>query len=441
MEKKSVLVTLVLEQKTDREVKYTLPQNTRVTRCINNIFVAYPEGAKMEYPEDSKLKNGSLDFLGWYKNADFTGEPIFIPASGVKAEDGLVLYAKWGKKIPVTGITFENGTKALSVNEGETAVLKPVIAPGNASIKIVAWSSSDTKVAAVDQNGKISALKAGTAVITAATKDGGKAAQCTVTVKAKDPKTAFIDRLYLTCMNRPADESGRSFWLGQINSGNLKGIGLAGKFVFSNEFTSKNYCNEHFVRQLYPALMGREADAGGLKFWCGRLEAGTKREQLVNQFTSSAEYKRLCAAAGIDLGAKIGVSRYGIQPYGPCAVCGEETKVVQFAERMYTVCLDRAADVGGLSHWSKGLCEQTITGKSIVNFFFLCNEIKSKNLPNREYVRRIYKVMLDREPDQGGWNFWTGRLDSGASPTAVIAGFIDSREFTNICNDYGIKRK
>lgn len=49
--------------------------------------------------------------------------------------------------------------------------------------------------------------------------------------------------------------------------------------------------------------------------------------------------------------------------------------------------------------------------------------------------------MLNRAPDTGGLNYWKGRLDKGASPTAVIAGFINSDEFKKICSDYGIKRK
>ena len=68
-------------------------------------------------------------------------------------------------------------------------------------------------------------------------------------------------------------------------------------------------------------------------------------------------------------------------------------------------------------------------------------EIQNMGLTNQEYVRRIYKTMLDRDPDSGGLSYWTGRLDSGASPTAVINGFIDSKEFTKICDDYGIVRK
>ena len=193
--------------------------------------------------------------------------------------------------------------------------------------------------------------------------------------------------------------------------------------------------------------MGRKADSGGLAYWVGNLEKGVTREAMVNDFTSSNEYKKLCSDAGIELGAKLKDTDFGAKegigtkPCGPCAVCGEETKVVQFAERMYTVCLGRAAEANGLAYWSKGLYEQTITGKSILNSFFLSSELKNKNLSSREYVTRIYKVMLNRSPDSGGLNYWMGRLDSGSSPTAVIDGFIDSQEFTKICTDYGIRRK
>ena len=259
--------------------------------------------------------------------------------------------------------------------------------------------------------------------------------------KKANPKEAFIKRLYRTCMNREADEGGLNYWLGLINSGKIKGIALAGKFVFSKEFTEKNYCNEHFVRQIYPALMGREPDTGGLAYWVSVLDKGTTREALLNRFASGTEYQNLCQAAGFEFGPKIDEPEYGTQQYGPCAVCGSKSKVVQFVERMYTECMKRTADSGGLAYWSKGLCAHTATGKTILYNFFLSKEIQNMGLSNQEYVRRIYKTMLDRDPDSGGLNYWTGRLDSGASPTAVINGFIDSKEFTKICDDYGIVRK
>lgn len=251
----------------------------------------------------------------------------------------------------------------------------------------------------------------------------------------------FIKRLYVTCLNRNADTSGLNYWNDLITSGKVKGIRLAGNFVFSNEFTSKNYCNRHYVQQLYSALMGRSADDSGLNYWVGLLDSGTTREAALNSFASSAEYRSLCENAGFMLGEKISVPKYGTQQYGPCSVCGKKSKVVQFVERMYTECLKRNADTSGLAYWSRELCNHTKTGKSLLDNFFLSQEIRNKNLSNEEYVRRIYKAMLNRDPDSGGLAYWTGRLNQGASATTVIAGFVDSTEFRNICADYGIQRK
>ena len=341
---------------------------------------------------------------------------------------------------PVTGVRLEK--TSISVSTGTEFTLRAEVIPEDAGLKLLFWNSSDPAVLSVDQFGRCSANTEGSGEITVTTVDGRYSAACTFTVTAPtDPKEDFIRRLYITCMGREADEGGLNYWLDLINSERIKGITLAGKFVFSNEFTSKNYCNEHFMRQLYKALMGREADPGGLNYWVGLLENGTTREAAVNSFASSPEYRNLCDAAGIELGPKITVLKYGTQPYGPCAVCGDKTKVVQFAERMYTECMKRPADASGLAYWSKGLYEHTFTGRSILYSFFLSSEIKNMGLTNQEYVRRIYRTMLDRDPDEGGLNYWAGRLDSGASPTAVINGFIDSSEFTKICNDYGIVRK
>ena len=74
---------------------------------------------------------------------------------------------------------------AITLAEGETQTLTATISPDNASDKSVTWSSSDEAVAKVDQNGKVTAVKAGTATITVTTKDGGKTATCSVTVIAK----------------------------------------------------------------------------------------------------------------------------------------------------------------------------------------------------------------------------------------------------------------
>lgn len=71
---------------------------------------------------------------------------------------------------------------ALSLGIGETAVLKAEVEPADASVKTVLWSVTQGTAVTVDGYGKVTALAAGTATVTAETVDGGKKASCTVTV-------------------------------------------------------------------------------------------------------------------------------------------------------------------------------------------------------------------------------------------------------------------
>ena len=95
------------------------------------------------------------------------------------------------KEIAITGISLNKSTTSLT--EGESETLTATITPSNATgDKTVKWSSSNEAVATVDSNGKVTAKKAGTAVITA-TSSNGKSASCTVTVKQKDTYTGLRD--------------------------------------------------------------------------------------------------------------------------------------------------------------------------------------------------------------------------------------------------------
>lgn len=82
---------------------------------------------------------------------------------------------------PVKSIKF--GKRTYTVKKGKTLVLKPVIAPKNASNKKVTYKSSDKKTVTVDKNGKIKGIKKGKVKITVTTDDGNKKATCVVVVK------------------------------------------------------------------------------------------------------------------------------------------------------------------------------------------------------------------------------------------------------------------
>lgn len=91
--------------------------------------------------------------------------------------------------IKVIGITV-NPT-SLSLVEGETTDIIATVSPKDADNQTVIWSSSDGSVASVN-GGKVSALKAGTATITAKTDDGGYTASSTVKVMARTIEVTSI---------------------------------------------------------------------------------------------------------------------------------------------------------------------------------------------------------------------------------------------------------
>ena len=79
----------------------------------------------------------------------------------------------------ITSVTLNRST--LTLEAGKTRKLSATVLPTSATDKTVAWSSSKPDVASVSSNGTVTAIKAGTAVITA-TATNGKNASCTVTV-------------------------------------------------------------------------------------------------------------------------------------------------------------------------------------------------------------------------------------------------------------------
>ena len=144
------------------------------------------------------IKDGKVVAVGDDKSVTITGEPAntkivkgtYKVAFDETVDKSLSAIASDLVDVPefttlpisVTGVTLDKTT--LSLEEGATGQLKATVAPTNATNKAVSWSSDTTTVATVDNTGKVTAVKAGTAKITVKTTDGSKTAVCTVTVTA-----------------------------------------------------------------------------------------------------------------------------------------------------------------------------------------------------------------------------------------------------------------
>ena len=90
---------------------------------------------------------------------------------------------------PVTGITLDQTSASLKVNESIT--LTATVSPTNATDKTLTWSTSDESVATVS-NGVVIAVKTGTATVTA--QAGDKKATCSITVEATPVTSVTLDR-------------------------------------------------------------------------------------------------------------------------------------------------------------------------------------------------------------------------------------------------------
>jgi len=108
--------------------------------------------------------------------------------------------------VPVTGISIVPSN--LSMKVGEEKMLTVTVLPENATNKTVSWSSSNALIVSVN-NGKINAHAIGNVTITVTSNDGGKMAECVVTVsdEPKNEPTGIedIDAPWVSVFPNPTD--------------------------------------------------------------------------------------------------------------------------------------------------------------------------------------------------------------------------------------------
>lgn len=110
-----------------------------------------------------------------------------------------------------------------------------------------------------------------------------------------------------------------------------------------------------------------------------------------------------------------------------------------FIRQIYSVILEREPDEEGLKYWVNQL-KQGESAADIVGEFFNSQEMKNKNLNDREYLGYAYRAILGREPDDAGLQYWSSELQQGATRRWLLSEFVVSTEFTRLCGNYGIVR-
>ena len=153
---------------------------------------------------------------------------ITAKAGEQTATCAVTVVAKDADIVAVTGITLDKTT--LSLEEGDEETLTATVLPATATNKTVTWTSSDTGVATVE-NGKVKAVAAGNATITA--KAGEQTAECAVTVTAASTENPPVT----DPENPPSGDDGdksKSMTLnvGDLDVGDITETKTVGDFTF-----------------------------------------------------------------------------------------------------------------------------------------------------------------------------------------------------------------
>ncbi|MEA2016757.1 MAG: DUF4214 domain-containing protein [Actinomycetota bacterium] len=117
---------------------------------------------------------------------------------------------------------------------------------------------------------------------------------------------------------------------------------------------------------------------------------------------------------------------------------GAAEQVQSFVTRFYVQCLDRQPDADGLNEWVSRLLNGSRTGADVAEGFVFSKEFLSHEYSNEAFVTILYRAFFDREPDANGYSSWLDRLSGGMSREKVLDGFLKSKEFATLCENYGI---
>ena len=237
---------------------------------------------------------------------------------------------------------------------------------------------------------------------------------------------------------------------------------------------------EQFVIRLYREVLGRDYDKKGLNDWVSLLRSGVCTGtnvahgfffsiEFIGKKVSNDVYVDTLYSALLDRGPDAAgrahwhaqlssglpredifsgfvnsteftklCGRYGITRGNYTAPSGGMARV--FATRLYRTVLQREPDIAGLNNWQYALVSGSATGASVAYGFLFSPEMIKRNLDDDRYVEILYNSMLGRSSDAAGKANWLKLLRNGTSRYSVFTGFVYSNEFDRICRSYGIMR-
>jgi hypothetical protein len=100
----------------------------------------------------------------------------------------------------------------------------------------------------------------------------------------------WIDAVYSLLLGRTADSGGEQYWSGKLTSLMSTESAENARLQVALGVAASQENNSNLINDDYFHYLGRDADAGGLAYWLQQFAAGATNEDVIAEFTGSAEY-------------------------------------------------------------------------------------------------------------------------------------------------------
>lgn len=234
----------------------------------------------------------------------------------------------------------------------------------------------------------------------------------------------FIRDFYFYVWEYEATSNDVQYWVGNFQNGST-GADMVEEFYTSYGWTSRTVNDDEFVNIAFQSILRRTPAEDARNYWVSQLAAGKTRHDILVAFVETNEFANICASLGIEKGTLVPPTVVNLK--------------AEFIDRLYVNFYGRNATQGEINSWTAVFNNGTTASDVIFDFYNGSNS-GSSAISNRDFVCLCYRAILNREGSDSDITYWTGKLSSGTSRRQLMATFIGTEEFENICKDMDVAR-
>ena len=257
----------------------------------------------------------------------------------------------------------------------------------------------------------------------------------------------FINNLFSQFLGRDTEGQELDDWTARLTSGDSTASDLVISIMSGDEFNTQ-LSDQEFIDLVYRGLLDRVPDSSGSAYWLSQLSDGKTREYILSNFIRSGEFGNICESYGIEAGGldesqvifgeNSGEGESDEDDSGQIpAEEPEEDSLSAFINIIYQQFLGRECSEQELQDWENGFTSGDDSVSDLILSLFSSDEF-DQDMSDQDFINMAYQSLLGRETDSGGLAYWLDKLSNGYGRLNVLADFVGSQEFVEICSGHSI---